>query len=151
MIILPFPRSMGSGPWGRGPDLLRECLKGIRGYRLTTRKQRKGQVAARAMKSPGRWTRSWPSWTLTRPGECSAKAGQSTSLFELMQGKRRPQRGQETSPEGLSVRHSHSASSIPSVSLHSRNSKSLFTEETDSKKSSHLPRSHDIKCRTTSF
>ena len=74
MIVLPFPGSMDSSPWGRGPDLLRECLKGIKGHRLTTGKQWKGQVSATAMKSPGRWTRSWPSWTLTRPRECSEKA-----------------------------------------------------------------------------
>lgn len=73
-------------------------------------------------------------------GSAQKRPGQSPSLCEPMQRKRRPEGGQEASSEELSVRHPHCASSIPRASLHSGNSKPLFKEETGSKNLPKVPR-----------
>lgn len=74
VIVLLFHGAWALVPEAEAQDLLRECLKGIRGYRLTTRKLQKGQVAARVDEMPWEVDKErGPSWTLTRPARAQQR------------------------------------------------------------------------------
>lgn len=148
MIILPFPRSMGSGPWGRGPDLLRECLKGVRGYRLTPESNGKAKCLLERWNRLGGGQGAGPAGLLQGLVSAQQRPGQSTSLWANARKEEATERAWRE-PWGAQCQTLTVLLASPAYPFTAGIPNPFSQKKQTPRSQVTCPGSHDIKCRAS--